>query len=218
MNESIDRIIVLLSSHRALCFLCGGTRTMVDWPAAPGTDPSRWEWLERCPSTAATLFFFGIWQIWSMDRQEPVTTLRGSFIVSLDWHRRVEAGTARWWIAGFVHFSLSDLLVNFITISTQWLFLEWRSVGLGPASGRNSNERVNSPDIQVGSGQWPFHPTANCSHLTIRRRKFWCGAPRWSLSPKMWINRDSSSNRMFYPEVAADLSIGKQKWKWNLVD
>jgi len=40
-----------------------------------------------------------------MDRQEPVTALRGPFIVSLDWHRRVEAGTARWWIAGGCFFN-----------------------------------------------------------------------------------------------------------------
>ena len=62
--------------------------------------------MEPGPSTAATLFLFFIRQIWLMDQQEPVVTLQtgGSGIVSMDWHRRVEAGTIRWWIAGFIHF------------------------------------------------------------------------------------------------------------------
>ena len=60
-----------------------------------------------------------------MDRQEPVVKLgSGGFeIVSLDWYRRVEEGSVRWWIAGFVHFSFSIYsLIHFIAM--QWLF-EW---------------------------------------------------------------------------------------------
>ena len=58
-----------------------------------------------------------------MDRQEPVVKLgSGGFeIVSLDWYRRVEEGSVRWWIAGFVHLSFSIYsLIHFIAV--QWLF------------------------------------------------------------------------------------------------
>ena len=41
LNESFGRISVLLSLHREVFGLFVGTRKMVDWPAAPKTDPSR---------------------------------------------------------------------------------------------------------------------------------------------------------------------------------
>ena len=145
MNESINRINVLLSSIRALWILSFGTWKMVDWPAAPRTHPSMWRSLEPCPSTAATIFFFCIWQIWSMDQPEPVATLRGgrSSIDCLDWHRRVESGTTRWFIVGFVHFSFFLICSSIHFISVQRMS-EWRSVCLGHASGRSSDESTQT--------------------------------------------------------------------------
>ena len=201
MNESINRINVLISSIRAVGILSCGTRKMVDCSAAP-TELSRWRWLEPCPSTAATIFIFCIWQIWSMDRQEQVATLRGgeSSIECLDWHRRVESGTARWFIAGFVHFPCSfcsSIHSNFgaAAVGMRCLFGTWKWT-------EQCRIHANSQDIQIGCSQWPFRPTADCSHLPMRTGKCLCGAPRWVLPPIIWIIR-----------VSVSFEFSFQKWQ-----
>ena len=134
-----------------------------------------------------------------MDRQEPVVTLRsGGFFnvcLSLDWHRRVEAGTARWWIAGFVQFSFFlDLAVNSFhsgaatvrTVTCWFGTCKW-----------TEQRRIhgNSQDIQIRSGQWPFHPTADSSLLPMEMGS--CG----------FVLRGEPFFQMFMPPVVHEITF-----------
>ena len=176
-------------------------RKMVDCLAAPTTDPSRWRSLERCPSAAATLFFFCIWQIWSMDQPEPVATLRGgSPIFCLDWHRRVEAGTTRWFIVGFVLFTFFWFVRQFIPISVQRMS-EWRSVCLGHASGRSSDE---SPQTF-----WTFRWGLVSGFFTGRPFPFFC---RWKWESAGVVHQGESLLQ-YLNNSSVNFKLNLQKWQ-----